>query len=56
MLPGAAAVTAALQHWVDTGVILAVVLANAAIGCIALLEIEKRIRLGLRGQGGMAPG
>jgi calcium-translocating P-type ATPase len=30
----AAVVTAALQHWVDTGVILAVVLANAIIGFI----------------------
>ncbi len=34
VLLGAAAVTAALQHWVDTGVILAVVLANAAIGFV----------------------
>ena len=34
VLLSAAAVTAALQHWVDTGVILAVVLANAAIGFI----------------------
>lgn len=32
VLLGAAAVTGALQHWVDTGVILAVVLANAVIG------------------------
>jgi P-type E1-E2 ATPase len=32
VLLGAAGVTAALQHWVDTGVILAVVLANALIG------------------------
>jgi magnesium-transporting ATPase (P-type) len=32
VLLGAAVVTAALQHWVDTGVILAVVLANAVIG------------------------
>lgn len=32
VLLGAAAVTATLQHWVDTGVILAVVLANAVIG------------------------
>lgn len=31
-LLGAAAVTAAMQHWVDMGVILAVVLANAVIG------------------------
>lgn len=34
VLMGAAAVTGALQHWVDTGVILAVVLANAVIGFI----------------------
>lgn len=34
VLMGAALVTAALQHWVDTGVILAVVLANAVIGFI----------------------
>lgn len=34
VLIGAAAVTAALQHWVDSGVILAVVLANAVIGFI----------------------
>lgn len=32
VLLGAAAVTAGLQHWVDTGVIVAVVLANALIG------------------------
>ncbi len=32
VLIGAAVVTGALQHWVDTGVILAVVLANAVIG------------------------
>ncbi len=32
VLLGAAAVTAGLQHWVDTAVILAVVLANAVIG------------------------
>ncbi|KAB2886038.1 MAG: cation-transporting P-type ATPase [Albidovulum sp.] len=32
VLIGAAIVTGALQHWVDTGVILAVVLANAVIG------------------------
>jgi calcium-translocating P-type ATPase len=32
VLLGSAAVTAALGHWVDTGVILAVVLANAVIG------------------------
>ncbi len=34
VLIGAAAVTAALGHWVDTGVILAVVLVNAVIGFI----------------------
>jgi magnesium-transporting ATPase (P-type) len=34
VLLGAAAVTGALQHWVDTGVILSVVLANAVIGFI----------------------
>lgn len=32
VLLGAAVVTGTLQHWVDTGVILAVVLANASIG------------------------
>ncbi len=34
VLLGAAVVTGALQHWVDTGVILAVVLANAIIGFV----------------------
>ena len=34
VLLGAAMVTATLQHWVDTGVIVAVVLANAVIGFI----------------------
>ncbi|MDP3658268.1 MAG: cation-transporting P-type ATPase [Brevundimonas sp.] len=34
VLLGAAALTAALAHWVDTGVILAVVVANAIIGFI----------------------
>jgi calcium-translocating P-type ATPase len=34
VLLGAALVTAALAHWVDTGVILAVVIANAAIGFV----------------------
>ncbi|WP_439546089.1 HAD-IC family P-type ATPase [Sandarakinorhabdus sp.] len=34
VLVAAAVVTAALQHWVDTGVILAVVVANAIIGFI----------------------
>jgi calcium-translocating P-type ATPase len=32
VLLGAAAVTVTLEHWIDTGVILAVVLANAIIG------------------------
>ena len=32
VLIGSAIVTAALQHWVDTGVIMAVVLVNAVIG------------------------
>lgn len=34
VLIASAAITAALQHWVDTGVILAVVLANAVIGFV----------------------
>jgi magnesium-transporting ATPase (P-type) len=34
VLLGAAVVTAGLQHWVDTAVILAVVLANAVIGYV----------------------
>jgi magnesium-transporting ATPase (P-type) len=34
VLIGAAVVTAALQHWVDTGVILAVVIVNAIIGFV----------------------
>ena len=34
VLIGAAAVTAALGHWVDTGVILAVVIVNAVIGYV----------------------
>ncbi|MBN9890401.1 cation-transporting P-type ATPase [Pelagibaca abyssi] len=34
VLLGAAVVTAALQHWIDTGVILAVVIVNAVIGYI----------------------
>jgi calcium-translocating P-type ATPase len=34
VLIGAAVVTGVLQHWVDTGVILAVVLSNAVIGFI----------------------
>ncbi|MFN3844813.1 MAG: cation-transporting P-type ATPase [Paracoccaceae bacterium] len=34
VLLGAAVVTGALEHWIDTGVILAVVLANALIGFV----------------------
>ncbi|MCB8839764.1 cation-transporting P-type ATPase [Aurantimonas sp. VKM B-3413] len=34
VLLGAAAVTAVLQHWIDTGVIVAVVIANAIIGFV----------------------
>ncbi|PZX23362.1 calcium-translocating P-type ATPase [Rhodobacter capsulatus] len=34
VLLGAAVVTGVLQHWIDTGVILAVVLANAVIGFV----------------------
>lgn len=34
VLIAAAVVTAALQHWVDTGVILAVVIVNAVIGYV----------------------
>jgi len=41
VLIGCAAVTAALDHWVDTGVILAVVLANAIIGYIQEGKAEK---------------
>lgn len=41
VLLGAAAITAFLQHWVDTGVILAVVLANAIIGFIQEGKAEK---------------
>ena len=36
----AAVVTGALGHWVDTGVILAVVLANAAIGFVQERKAE----------------
>jgi magnesium-transporting ATPase (P-type) len=34
VLIAAAAVTAALEHWIDTGVIVAVVIVNAVIGLI----------------------
>jgi len=40
VLLGAAVVTGMLQHWVDTGVILAVVLANAAIGYLQAGKAE----------------
>lgn len=50
VLLGAAVITAAMQHWVDTGVILAVVLANAVIGFLqegkaeaAMLAIRKML-------------
>ncbi len=41
VLLGAAAITAVLEHWADTGVILAVVLANAVIGYIQEGKAEK---------------
>jgi magnesium-transporting ATPase (P-type) len=41
VLIGAALITATLAHWVDTGVILAVVLANAIIGYIQEGKAEK---------------
>lgn len=41
VLIGAAAITAALDHWIDTGVILAVVVANAVIGFIQEGKAEK---------------
>lgn len=41
VLIGCAVVTAALAHWVDTGVILAVVIANAIIGFIQEGKAEK---------------
>ncbi len=41
VLLGSAMVTASLQHWIDTGVILAVVLANAAIGFLQEGKAEK---------------
>lgn len=43
VLLGAAALTAALQHWVDTAVILAVVLANATIGFLQEGKAEAAI-------------
>ncbi len=41
VLIGCAVVTAALDHWIDTGVILAVVVANAIIGYIQEGKAEK---------------
>ncbi|PJB70613.1 MAG: carbonate dehydratase [Alphaproteobacteria bacterium CG_4_9_14_3_um_filter_47_13] len=41
VLVGSALITAALGHWVDTGVIMAVVLANAVIGYIQEGKAEK---------------
>ena len=41
VLLGAAVVTAGLRHWVDTGVILAVVLTNAMIGFLQEGKAEK---------------
>ena len=41
VLMGSAVITAALDHWIDTGVILAVVVANALIGFIQEGKAEK---------------
>jgi len=41
VLIGSAVITAALDHWIDTGVILAVVIANAVIGFIQEGKAEK---------------
>ena len=41
VLIGSAVITAALDHWIDTGVILAVVVANALIGFIQEGKAEK---------------
>jgi len=43
VLIGAATVTALLQHWIDTGVILAVVLLNSVIGFIQEGKAEKAL-------------
>lgn len=41
VLMGSAVITAVLDHWIDTGVILAVVIANAVIGFIQEGKAEK---------------
>jgi len=41
VLLGAAVMTAALEHWVDTGVILAVIVANALIGFLQEGKAER---------------
>ena len=41
VLIGSAVITALLRHWVDTGVILAVVIANAIIGFLQEGKAEK---------------
>ena len=43
VLIAAAGITAALGHWIDTGVILAVVLANAAIGFVQEGRAERAL-------------
>ena len=48
VLLASAVVTAALQHWVDTGVILAVVLVNGVIGFVQEGRAEKAM-VGIRG-------
>ncbi len=47
VLLGAAAITAALGHWIDTGVILGVVVINALIGFIQEGKAEQALELGL---------
>ena len=48
VLIGSAVITAALQHWVDTGVILAVVLINGVIGFVQEGRAEQAM-LAIRG-------
>ena len=43
VLLGSAAVTAAMQHWVDTGVILGVVIINALIGFLQEGKAERAL-------------